>query len=85
MPEQPSDADLFEQFCKQTEARALEERHLLVIWGSGRAYTIRWGSAADGGSYEFDPARARGEGIDALVNEAIAQIHTWWRARQGKQ
>ena len=49
---------------------------------SRRACTIHWGSAADGGSYGFDPARARREGVDALVDEAMAQIHAWWRARQ---
>ena len=67
------DAEVFRDFFEQISRRAALELSLDVQTHS-MPNTIQWGSFAQPHLYTFDAGRAREEGLDSLVEEAIRRI-----------
>ena len=75
MPSPVTDRELFEQFLRGVQIAAASQLSLDVLPHS-LPNTIQWGKLDDPHLYTFVPDRARSEGLEHLVAEAIARIRS---------
>ena len=68
----PDDADLFSEFVEALSYRAMRDLEIEVE-PDPAPWTIRGGPAALH-RYQFPPDRARSEGLDMVVEEALARL-----------
>lgn len=73
MNDQATDQELFRAFLERVRNRAAQELSLDVL-PQMIPNTIQWGRFDDPHLYTFDPARARQDGIESLVSDALARI-----------
>ncbi len=70
-----SDTELFDEFLRSVQTAAASELSLDVLSHS-LPNTIQWGKFDDPHLYTFAPHRARSEGLEHLVAEALARIRS---------